>query len=257
MCDFPILTAHPGHAVVGALVCHAAARRAGPSSRRRSATPPCGRRSASPRTCCATSTARRHGYQFVETTVDRALGVRWIVGVDGISLFMVALTALLFPIGLLASAKTSRTASRRTRWMLLLEGAIIGMFLSLDLILFFVFFESCSSRCTSSSRDGATATARYAAMKFFLYTDGGLGVPVRRRSWSLAFLHQARHRRPHLRLPGARRDVERARRAPPSCAVPRRSWSRSRSRCRCSRSTPGCPTRTPTRRPPARWCWPA
>ena len=45
------------------------------------------------------------GYQFVSSHAwMEPLGVRWTVGVDGISLFMVALTALLIPIGLLASA---------------------------------------------------------------------------------------------------------------------------------------------------------
>ena len=44
-----------------------------------------------------------HGYQFVENHRWMGeLGVRYLLGVDGISLFMVALTAVLFPIGLLA-----------------------------------------------------------------------------------------------------------------------------------------------------------
>ena len=47
-----------------------------------------------------------HGYQFVENhRWIGEFGVRYTLGVDGISLFMVALTALLFPIGLLASAR--------------------------------------------------------------------------------------------------------------------------------------------------------
>jgi NADH-quinone oxidoreductase subunit M len=82
------------------------------------------------------------GYQFVENHpwID-TLGVRYVVGVDGISLFMVALTALLFPIGLLASQTISERLKSYTMWMLVLESALLGVFLSLDLILFFVFFE--------------------------------------------------------------------------------------------------------------------
>ena len=62
-----------------------------------------------------------HGYQFVDDHRGcRALGIRWTLGVDGISLFMVALTALLIPIGLLASAELEKPKSF-TFWMLLLE----------------------------------------------------------------------------------------------------------------------------------------
>ena len=53
---------------------------------------------------------------------------------------MVVLTALLFPIGLLASARY-RAHEVVHVWMLLLEAALIGVFLALDLIVFFVFFE--------------------------------------------------------------------------------------------------------------------
>ncbi|MFI5053895.1 MAG: NADH-quinone oxidoreductase subunit M, partial [Acidimicrobiia bacterium] len=64
----------------------------------------------------------RAGYQFVES--ERwmgSLGVKYIVGVDGISIFMIALTALLFPIGLLASNKLTERVGAFTAWMLLLE----------------------------------------------------------------------------------------------------------------------------------------
>ena len=82
-------------------------------------------------------------FQFVEETrwFD-ALGVGYIVGVDGFSIFMVAVTALLFPIGLLASTKMDHRVKAYTFWFLLLEGAIMGIFLSLDLICFFVFWEA-------------------------------------------------------------------------------------------------------------------
>src|SRR5207237_8469125 len=86
--------------------------------------------------------ASASGYQLVENHawID-TLGVRYLVGVDGISLFMVALTALLFPIGLIASQTISERLKSYTMWMLVLESALLGVFLSLDLILFFVFFE--------------------------------------------------------------------------------------------------------------------
>jgi NADH-quinone oxidoreductase subunit M len=130
------------------------------------------------------------GYQFVS---DHAwmepLGVRWIVGVDGISLFMVALTALLMPIGLLASANIARAKSF-IAWMLLLEAALIGVFLALDLVLFFVFFEVVLVPMYFLIAEWGHDNRRYAAMKFFLFTMAGsafLFVGI----LSVAFIHRS------------------------------------------------------------------
>ena len=55
----------------------------------------------------------KSGYQLFEShSWLGTLGIRWTLGVDGISLFMVALSALLIPIGLLASAKHRERRSR-------------------------------------------------------------------------------------------------------------------------------------------------
>ena len=81
------------------------------------------------------------GFQLLEDhSWIGALGVRWTLGVDGISLFMVALSALLFPIAILASAKVAKP-KQFIVWMLLLESAMIGVFLALDAMVFFIFFE--------------------------------------------------------------------------------------------------------------------
>ena len=108
-----------------------------------------------------------------------ALGIRWTLGVDGISLFMVALTALLIPIGLLASAELEKPKSF-TFWMLLLEASVIGVFLALDSIVFFVFFEFVLVPMYFLIAGWGHGNRRYAAMKFFLLHDGRFGVPVRR-----------------------------------------------------------------------------
>jgi NADH-quinone oxidoreductase subunit M len=113
------------------------------------------------------------GYQLVERYEWISdLGVRWHLGVDGISLFMVALTALLFPIGLLASADTERPAAF-TAWMLLLEAAVMGVFLSLDLVVFFVFFEFVLVPMYFVIAQWGHGNRTYAALKFFLYTMAG------------------------------------------------------------------------------------
>ena len=117
------------------------------------------------------------------------LGVRWTVGVDGISLFMVALTALLIPIGLLASANIER-AKPFIVWMLLLEAGLIGVFLALDLILFFVFFEVVLVPMYFLIAGWGHDNRRYAAMKFFLFTMAGsafLFVGI----LAVAFLHRS------------------------------------------------------------------
>jgi NADH-quinone oxidoreductase subunit M len=131
------------------------------------------------------------GFQFVEANrwFD-ALGVGYIVGVDGFSIFMVAVTALLFPIGLLASAKMEDRVKAYTFWFLLLEGAIMGIFLSLDLIAFFVFWEAMLVPMYFLIAGWGSARRVYAATKFFIYTAFGSAFLLA-SILALAFLHQA------------------------------------------------------------------
>jgi NADH-quinone oxidoreductase subunit M len=129
------------------------------------------------------------GFQLVEHYVwIEDFGVQWLVGVDGISLFMVALNALLFPIGFLASTKVAQPKSF-TVWMLMLEAAVMGVFLALDLVLFFVFFEFVLVPMYFIIAGWGYDERRYAAMKFFLFTMTGsafLFVGI----LTVAFLHQ-------------------------------------------------------------------
>jgi NADH-quinone oxidoreductase subunit M len=113
-------------------------------------------------------------FQFVEETrwFD-ALGVGYIVGVDGFSIFMVAVTALLFPIGLLASAAMDHRVKAYTFWFLMLEGVIMGIFLSLDLICFFIFWEAMLVPMYFLIAGWGSSRRVYAAMKFFIYTAFG------------------------------------------------------------------------------------
>jgi NADH-quinone oxidoreductase subunit M len=113
------------------------------------------------------------GYQFYEShSWIGALGISWTLGVNGISLFMVVLTSILIPIGLVASADLDR-AKQFTMWMLMLEVAVIGVFLSLDAILFFSFFELSLVPMYFLIAEWGHGRRRYAAMKFFLYTMAG------------------------------------------------------------------------------------
>src|SRR5207302_1152019 len=117
--------------------------------------------------------ANESGYQLFEShSWIGTLGIRWTLGVDGISLFMVVLTALLMPIGLLASARIDNAKSF-TVWMLLIEAAMIGVFLALDAIVFFVFFEFVLVPMYFLIAGWGHGNRRYAAMKFFLFTMAG------------------------------------------------------------------------------------
>jgi NADH-quinone oxidoreductase subunit M len=113
------------------------------------------------------------GYQFVwKQSWAGGLGISWLTGVDGISLFVVVLTALVTPLVLLGAPVASRTKSY-TAWVLALEGACIGTFVSLDLVLFFLFFELTliPSYFLIVGWGGRNRSA--AATKFFIYTFVG------------------------------------------------------------------------------------
>ncbi len=131
------------------------------------------------------------GFQFVEhNRWFDSLGVGYIVGVDGFSLFMVVVTAVLFPIGLLSSAKVEHRAKAYTFWFLMLEGAIMGIFLSIDLIGFFVFWEAMLVPMYFLIAGWGSKNRKYAATKFFIYTAAGSAFLLA-AAIVLAFLHQA------------------------------------------------------------------
>src|SRR5689334_8231779 len=103
-----------------------------------------------------------------------SIGARYHVGVDGISIWLVILTTLLMPIAILSSW-TAITKRQSTYYvlMLLLESAMIGVFVSLDLLLFYLFFEA--SLVPMFFLIGVWGGERriYAAIKFFIYTAVG------------------------------------------------------------------------------------
>jgi NADH-quinone oxidoreductase subunit M len=129
------------------------------------------------------------GYQFVESKVwIKPLGIHYLMGVDGISLFMVVLTGLLFPIAMLASTHVGKRVNAYFALMLVLEAALMGIFLSVDLFLFFVFWEAMLVPMYFLIGVWGYDRRVYAALKFFIYTAAGsalllLGI------LSLAVLH--------------------------------------------------------------------
>jgi NADH-quinone oxidoreductase subunit M len=131
-------------------------------------------------------------FQFVENrSWFPGLGSRYIVGVDGISLFMVVATALLIPVGLVASERYPTERPRSfTAWFLLLEFSLLGIFLSLDLIMFFVFWEILLVPMYFLIQGWGHERRQYAALKFFLFTAAGSALMLA-CTLILGFLHES------------------------------------------------------------------
>ncbi len=112
-------------------------------------------------------------YQFVSNhSWISAWGISWHLGVDGISLFLVILTAILIPIAILGS-NAHHDEKPYLAWILLLEAGCIGTFLALDLFLFFVMFEIVLVPMYFLIGGWGYDRRVYAALKFFLYTMAG------------------------------------------------------------------------------------
>lgn len=109
-----------------------------------------------------------------KTTWIGAIGANYHIGVDGMSLWLVILTTLLVPISILSSWNSiKRRALSFYVFMLILESAMIGVFVSLDLLIFYLFFEA--SLVPMFFMIGIWGGERriYAATKFFIYTAVG------------------------------------------------------------------------------------
>ncbi len=97
-------------------------------------------------------------------------GIRYETGVDGVSLWLTLLTTFLMPIAILASRSITRLVKPYFGFLLALETAMLGTFCSLDLFLFYLFWEA--SLVPMYFLIGMWGGERrlYAAVKFFLYT---------------------------------------------------------------------------------------
>jgi len=116
-----------------------------------------------------------HEFHFVDDVLwIGSIGAHYHVGVDGISLWLVLLTTLLMPIAILSSwTAIQKRQLSYYMFLLLLLSAMIGVFVSLDLLLFYLFFEA--SLVPMFFLIGIWGGERriYAAVKFFIYTAVG------------------------------------------------------------------------------------
>ncbi|EAU39773.1 NADH dehydrogenase subunit 4 [Fulvimarina pelagi HTCC2506] len=102
-----------------------------------------------------------------------ALGVAWRVGVDGMSLAVSLMSGLLFLCSIAWPAETKGRARQYYGWFLFLQGVSLGLFLSLDLLVFYVFFDLTLVGMYFLIGRWGHDQAEYAALKFFVYTLAG------------------------------------------------------------------------------------
>jgi NADH-quinone oxidoreductase subunit M len=140
-------------------------------------------------------------YQFVERhSWLPEFGISYHIGVDGISVLLVVLTAFLTPIALLCSWDSVKDRVREfSFFMLALEAAMIGVFVSIDLFLFYVFWDAMLIPMYFLIGVWGYDRRIYASIKFILYTMAGSVLMLIAILW-LAHYHQTVTRVPSFDL---------------------------------------------------------
>ena len=114
------------------------------------------------------------GFQFVENYQwFTVINSNYHLGVDGISLPMVLLTTILVPLAVLFSFSITERVKAYMILFLLLETGMLGVFMSLDLVLFFLFWEIGLIPMYFLINIWGSANRQYASFKFFIYTMAG------------------------------------------------------------------------------------
>jgi NADH-quinone oxidoreductase subunit M len=114
-------------------------------------------------------------FQFVERHAwIPSFGIDYFVGVDGISLFLIVLTGFLTPLALLSSWESIHSRVKAfAMFVLALEAAMVGVFIALDLFLFYVFWDAMLIPMYFLIGIWGYDNRVYAAIKFMLYTMAG------------------------------------------------------------------------------------
>jgi NADH-quinone oxidoreductase subunit M len=170
--SFPILPALVFIPVIGALVIAATPRRR-PELHRFTAILTAALNGALTLWLLASFDTSDAGFQFMaSTTWVESLDIKFVLGVDGISLFLVVLTGILFPISLLAT-KPEHSEKGYYFWLTLLGAGCMAVFLAVDLFLFFLGFELTLVPLYFLIGKWGHGRRVYAATKFFLFTMAG------------------------------------------------------------------------------------
>ncbi len=120
------------------------------------------------------------GFQYVEKyTWISSLNIHYFLGIDGISVLFLPATTLLFTAVILASWNSiNKLRNLYFALLLILESAILGVFVALDTIMFILFWEiSLIPLFFLIALWGVGANRRYAGMKYVLFMMGG-GLPI-------------------------------------------------------------------------------
>jgi NADH-quinone oxidoreductase subunit M len=114
------------------------------------------------------------GYQM-EVNVEwfRLLGASWHLGVDGVSAAMVLLTGILIPLAVLISFEIDDRVNTHMALILFFETGLLGVFLALDLMVFFLFYELSIVPIYFLVDQWGGPNRKYASTKFFIYSVGG------------------------------------------------------------------------------------
>lgn len=118
------------------------------------------------------------GYQFVDSfewirAAEAGFSIQYAVGVDGLSAPLVLLLGLLTVVAVLVSWNIDVKPRQYFAWLLFLETAIAGVFLSLDLVQFFLFWELELLPMYMLISQWGTGRRIYSATKFLVYTLAG------------------------------------------------------------------------------------
>ena len=182
-------------------------------------------------------------FQFIERMPwIPTLKSQYYLGVDGISLPLILLTAFMtVPVIIAGWSVVEKRPAQYYAAFLIMEGLMIGVFASLDSLLFYFFWEAMLIPMFVIIGVWGGPRRVYATLKFFLYTFLGSVLML----VALIYPVPEGGRLQHRSDAAAAADAGRS-----SAGFSSRSCWRSRSRCRCGRCTPGCPMRT-SRHPPA------
>jgi NADH-quinone oxidoreductase subunit M len=119
--------------------------------------------------------ADRTGYQFEEFAAwIPSLNINYHVGIDGLSLFLVLLTTFLSVLAIYSSwSAVTRQVKEYMALLLVLETAMLGVFVSLDLFLFYLFWEASLIPMALLIGQWGGERRVYASLKFIIYTMAG------------------------------------------------------------------------------------
>ena len=111
--------------------------------------------------------------QVLEQAWIPSVGAGFRIGLDGMSLALASLTALLFPIAIAWPTELRGRGRQYVGWMLFLQSVCLGFFMALDLLLFYVFFDLSLVGMYFLIAIWGHADRERAALKFILFTFAG------------------------------------------------------------------------------------